>query len=352
MHNQIQDLKGSIRVFCRVRPKLPSEFNKLTCKLTYVDEDSLEITKENVNFISGRSIETPLEFVFNKVFQPECTQLEGFEELSQLIQNAIDGYNVCVFAYGQTGSGKTYTMQGDADQHIGIIPRSIDLVFKLIDKYRKLGWVYQVDVSFLEIYNETVRDLLTTNAKESLEIRYNEGRGTTVTNLTVTPVESATELYYLMKRANQNRAVAVTNYNDHSSRSHADTKITLKGTNPEMGTILTGSLSLVDLAGSESAKKVKRPNMDRDRHLSSAVRHRGKREHLSGSEKRKAAAEKEKKTQEVLAKSRRMTDFFTAPSKQSKAKSDVATTSHSLNDDTASRCASPLQEDDLVSADD
>ncbi|KAK4887609.1 hypothetical protein RN001_003880 [Aquatica leii] len=254
MHNQIQDLKGSIRVFCRVRPKLPSEFNKLTCKLTYVDEDSLEITKENVNFISGRSIETPLEFVFNKVFQPECTQLEVFEELSQLIQSAIDGYNVCVFAYGQTGSGKTYTMQGDADQHIGIIPRSIDLVFKLIDKYRKLGWVYQVDVSFLEIYNETVRDLLTTNAKESLEIRYNEGRGTTVTNLTVTPVESATELYYLMKRANQNRAVAVTNYNEHSSRSHAVTKITLKGTNSEMRTILTGSLSLVDLAGSESAK--------------------------------------------------------------------------------------------------
>ncbi|KAF5298770.1 hypothetical protein FQR65_LT09639 [Abscondita terminalis] len=92
--------------------------------------------------------------------------------------------------------------------------------------------------------------------------------------------------------------------------------------------------------------------MDRDRHLSSADRHRGKREHLSGSEKRKAAAKKEKKTQEVLAKSRRMTDFFTAPSKQSKAKSDVATTFHSLNDDTASRCASPLQEDDLVSADD
>ncbi|KAK4871998.1 hypothetical protein RN001_016122 [Aquatica leii] len=92
--------------------------------------------------------------------------------------------------------------------------------------------------------------------------------------------------------------------------------------------------------------------MDRDRHLSSADRYRGKREHLSGSEKRKAAAKKEKKTQEVLAKSRRMIDFFTAPSKQSKAKSDVATTSHSLNDDTASRCASPLQEDDLVSADD
>lgn len=91
--------------------------------------------------------------------------------------------------------------------------------------------------------------------------------------------------------------------------------------------------------------KVKRPNMDR--HLSSADRHRGKREHLSESEKRKAAAEKEKKTQEVLAKSRRMTDFFTAPSM---AKSDVATTSHSLNDDTASCCASPLQEDDLVSA--
>ncbi|KAK4878777.1 hypothetical protein RN001_011283 [Aquatica leii] len=89
--------------------------------------------------------------------------------------------------------------------------------------------------------------------------------------------------------------------------------------------------------------------MDRYRHLSSADRHREKREHLRGSEKRKAAAKKEKKTQEVLAKSRRMTNFFTAPSKQSKAKSDVATASHFLNDDTASRCASP--QDDLVSAD-
>lgn len=83
--------------------------------------------------------------------------------------------------------------------------------------------------------------------------------------------------------------------------------------------------------------------------MSSADRHRGKREHLSGSQKRKAAAEKEKKTLEVLTKSRRMTDFFTAPFK---AKSGVATTSHSHIDDTASRCASPLQEDDLETTND
>lgn len=254
MHNQIQDLKGTIRVFCRVRPPLPSEEDKPLCNIAYVDEATLEIRKikELTHNSSGRITDASMEFVFDKVFQPEASQTEVFSELSQLIQSAMDGYHVCVFAYGQTGSGKTYTMQGDDRLAPGIIPQTVNLIFKLIAKYEKIGWHYTVEASFLEIYNESIRDLLNIDSKEQLEICFNEGRGTTVRNLTTKPVHSPQELRTLVSYATQNRAVAVTNYNEHSSRSHVVAKITLSGVH--LDSVYSGSLSLVDLAGSESAK--------------------------------------------------------------------------------------------------
>ncbi|KAF5284729.1 hypothetical protein FQR65_LT13431 [Abscondita terminalis] len=235
MHNQIQDLKGTIRVFCRVRPQLA--MNK---------KDSINNPKSNESYT---------EFVFDKVFEANSSQQEVFAEVAQLVQSAVDGYNVCIFAYGQTGSGKTYTMQGETTNNcLGVIPKSVDLIFRLVEKYKLMGWGYVVEVSFLEIYNEMINDLLNANAKESLEIRFNEGKGTTVKNLTTFIVQSADELSVLMNRAYLNRAVAVTNFNEHSSRSHSVTKITLTGTNDSTKTIYCGSLNLVDLAGSESAR--------------------------------------------------------------------------------------------------
>ncbi|KAK4887812.1 hypothetical protein RN001_004083 [Aquatica leii] len=259
MHNQIQDLKGTIRVFCRVRPQLAWEHDKLLCNFTYTDEDTIAIKKVKESMSNKKLAENNLEFVFDKVFQPESSQSDVFKELSQLIQSVMDGYNVCVFAYGQTGSGKTYTMQGDTrNDDLGLIPKSVDLIFQLVDKYQLLGWTYTVEVSFLEIYNETLRDLQNVTGKEVLEIRYNEGKGTTVRNLTTLSVQSAHELHFLMQRANLNRAVAITNFNEHSSRSHAVTKITLTGTNETLKTVHSGSLNLIDLAGSESAKTSER----------------------------------------------------------------------------------------------
>ncbi|KAF2904224.1 hypothetical protein ILUMI_01955 [Ignelater luminosus] len=256
-HNEIQDLKGTIRVFCRVRPSQPQENDKMLCNITYVDENTFEIkkSKESVNLISGKASDLKLEFNFDKVFPPEASQVEVFEELALLAQSALDGYHVCVFAYGQTGSGKTYTMQGEAGQRcMGIIPRTVDLIFRAINNLNRTGWSYVVEVSFLEIYNENIKDLLDKNNKEHLDIRFNDGKGTTVTNLTIKKVESSEEVKQLMESANRNRAVAATNFNEHSSRSHAVTKITLTGTNEEMQVCYAGSLSLVDLAGSESAK--------------------------------------------------------------------------------------------------
>lgn len=135
-----------------------------------------------------------------------------------------------------------------------MIPRTVDLIFDSIRNLGLAGWNYEISASFLEIYNENVRDLLNPNPNQNLEIRFNEGKGTTVMNLSIQKLTSPEELKYFMKIAERNRAVAATDFNEHSSRSHAITKIYLQGTNEELNVTYKGSINLVDLAGSESAK--------------------------------------------------------------------------------------------------
>ncbi|CAH1153457.1 unnamed protein product [Phaedon cochleariae] len=257
-HNTIQDLKGNIRVFCRVRPPVTdAELTKPQCFIGYTSESVIEIkkTKESVCPSTGKPPDIKAEFVFDRVFSPACTQTEFFEELSQLVQSALDGYDVCVFAYGQTGSGKTYTMQGDSSpEHLGMIPRSVNLIFETIDSLAKSNWVYTVKVSFLEIYNDNVRDLLDPKGTQNLEICHNEGKGTTVSNLKIQQIHSPKDFHDLMTSALKHRMVAATNFNELSSRSHAVTKIYLHGSNSAAAVSYTGSVNLVDLAGSESAK--------------------------------------------------------------------------------------------------
>lgn len=120
LHNDVQNLKGNIRVFCRVRPLCDQETVKTVCSLRYLDDDTtLEIKRTSSSTparLGGKQADGKCEFNFDKVFAPSATQKEVFEELAQLVQSVIDGYHVCVFAYGQTGSGKTYTMQGGDEE--------------------------------------------------------------------------------------------------------------------------------------------------------------------------------------------------------------------------------------------
>lgn len=123
LHNTVQELKGNIRVFCRIRAVIPSDkmpMGKIS-HLTVLGDRSLEVTKFNgdgtlnestMNAPAAGRGPSKMEFSFDRVFGPNATQSEVFEEISQLVQSAIDGYNVCIFAYGQTGSGKTFTMEG------------------------------------------------------------------------------------------------------------------------------------------------------------------------------------------------------------------------------------------------
>lgn len=250
LHNAVMDLRGNIRVFCRVRPPLQSEEDRLECAWKYLDESSLEIGATDGS-------NKRMEFSFDHVFHSRTPQEDIFENVAPLIQSALDGYNVCIFAYGQTGSGKTYTMDG-VPSSLGVIPRTVDLIFDSVEQYKRLGWEYELRVTFLEIYNEILYDLLdSSGTTKDLEIRMANAKNKTevyVSNIIEETVHTKTQLRQLMQIASSNRATAATVGNERSSRSHAVTKIKLLGTHQEKGELSAGSINLVDLAGSESPK--------------------------------------------------------------------------------------------------
>lgn len=250
------DLRGNIRVFCRVRPPLQTENEKRICQWNYLDECSLEVANYSD---MGKIVKH--DFAFDHVFHPNSSQRDIFENVTPMIQSAFDGYNVCIFAYGQTGSGKTFTMDGVEDNP-GVIPRTVDLIFQAVRDYRRLGWEYEIKAQFLEIYNEVLYDLLS-NEDKKLDICMVSPTNKTevyVSNCTEAAVECADDLRELIHIAKTNRMTACTVGNERSSRSHAVTKITLIGRHDGKQEICTGNINLIDLAGSESPKVSQRMN--------------------------------------------------------------------------------------------
>lgn len=267
LHNDVQELKGNIRVFCRVRPLLSSERSNTQSSLeadlahlqlggrTADEQEAINMLQE-AETASGQATRKTFPFAFDRVFGPSATQDTVFSEISQLVQSALDGYRVCIFAYGQTGSGKTFTMEGGArgdTQQAGMIPRAVEQVFSTAEALREKGWTFAFESSYLEIYNETIRDLLSDDGGSNgskYEIRHTNGR-TTVTDLLVQPVSSPQEVLGLLSRAAHNRAVAETQCNERSSRSHSVFTLRITGENILTTERVEGLLNLVDLAGSE-----------------------------------------------------------------------------------------------------
>ncbi|XP_046874609.1 kinesin-like protein KIFC1 isoform X2 [Hypomesus transpacificus] len=259
LHNAIQELKGNIRVFCRVRP--PSTGGLMDhIQLPVHDNKSMTLAKTEESH-TGRGGETQksYNFSFDRVFGPSSSQKEVFEEINLLVQSALDGYNVCCFAYGQTGSGKTFTMEGDeTETSRGVIPRAVQQIFNAAKSLQQQGWEYTFTASFVEIYNETLRDLLYTgkpNKRPEHEIRKVNNNEVTVTNLTYQKVTTEDEVCNLIALANQNRSTARTLMNDHSSRSHSVFQLDIEGENSGRDVKCKSSLCLVDLAGSERVQK-------------------------------------------------------------------------------------------------
>lgn len=262
LHNKVQELRGNIRVFIRTRPFLGDEREELEsdgvkCAPLRCRADGVGLRITNP---SGKDEESHA-YKFDKVFDEKATQQAVFAEVSELVQSALDGYNVCIFSYGQTGSGKTWTMQGDvsSEELRGLIPRSVEQVVKTAETLRVDGWEYSLEGTFLEIYNETIRDLLASSSssksadknKRVHAIKTDAKGHKSVTGLNRVKLHSAKQVADLMKRATENRSVACTDMNAQSSRSHCVFTLHLRGVHTENNVVLNGALHLCDLAGSE-----------------------------------------------------------------------------------------------------
>jgi len=202
--------------------------------------------------------EEPKTFTFDAVFGPNCTQKSVYDTCgSPVVESVLNGYNGTIFAYGQTGSGKTHTMEGVPDrvEMRGIIPNSFKHIFDRVAISENQQFL--VRASYLEIYNEEIRDLLSRDPKNRLELKENPESGVYVKDLTSFVVKSAGEIDNVMQAGKKNRSVGATLMNQSSSRSHSIFTIIVEccEIGGDKGSIRVGKLNLVDLAGSERQAK-------------------------------------------------------------------------------------------------
>ncbi|XP_043994299.1 carboxy-terminal kinesin 2-like [Gambusia affinis] len=256
LHNTIQELKGNIRVFCRVRPLEDGGLSK-HIQLAASDNKSIMLAKTEESH-TGKTGDTQknYHFSFDRVFGPPASQQEIFDEISLLVQSALDGYNVCCFAYGQTGSGKTYTMEGEeVDDRRGVIPRAVQQIFRAGDKLSSQGWEFIFTASFVEISDPLGPAVHRQGQQEVLtQIRKTASNDVTVTNLTYQKVHSEDQVLGLIALAKENRSTAQTAQNDRSC-SHSVFQLQIEGVNAGRDMKCKSTLCLVDLAGSERMVK-------------------------------------------------------------------------------------------------
>ncbi|XP_051144297.1 kinesin-like protein KIN-14S isoform X2 [Andrographis paniculata] len=251
LYNEVIELKGNIRVFCRCRPLKQDEIANGTTSV--VDFNSSQ--ENEMQIICSDS--SRKHFKFDHVFKPEDNQEDVFLQTLPLVTSVLDGYNVCIFAYGQTGTGKTYTMEGTSENR-GVNYRTLEELFKL-SKSRSSIMRYELCVSMLEVYNEKIRDLLVENSNQPekrLEIKQSAEGTQEVPGLVEARVHNTEEVWRLLKSGSQARSVGSTTANELSSRSHCLLRVTIAGKNLVNGQMTRSHLWLVDLAGSERVGKI------------------------------------------------------------------------------------------------
>nr|XP_016454320.1 PREDICTED: kinesin-like calmodulin-binding protein [Nicotiana tabacum] len=245
--NTIEDMKGKIRVYCRLRPLCEKEIiAKERNVMRSVDEFTIEhIWKDD----------KAKQHMYDRVFDGNATQDDVFEDTKYLVQSAADGYNVCIFAYGQTGSGKTFTIYG-ADSNPGLTPRAISELFRIM-KRDSNKFSFSLKAYMVELYQDTLVDLLLPkNAKRlRLDIKKDSKGMVSVENVTVVSISTYEELKTIIQRGSEQRHTTGTLMNEQSSRSHLIVSVIIESTNLQTQAIARGKLSFVDLAGSERVKK-------------------------------------------------------------------------------------------------
>ncbi|KAI0132107.1 P-loop containing nucleoside triphosphate hydrolase protein [Xylariales sp. AK1849] len=239
---------NSIKVVARFRPQNKIELASGGQPIVSFDGDDT---------CSLQSAEATGTFTFDRVFAMTGRQVDIFDySIKPTVDDILNGYNGTVFAYGQTGAGKSYTMMGTSiedEEGKGVTPRIIEQIFSSI-MTSPPTIEYTVRVSYMEIYMERIRDLLAPE-KDNLPIHEEKNRGVYVKGLLEIYVSSVQEVFEVMRRGGNARAVAATNMNQESSRSHSIFVITITQKNVETGSAKSGQLFLVDLAGSEKVGK-------------------------------------------------------------------------------------------------
>ncbi|XP_061890729.1 kinesin-like protein KIF13B isoform X2 [Entelurus aequoreus] len=260
--------QSNVKVAVRVRPMNRREKDLKAKCVVEMDASQTILNPAMTTLSKGDPRNQPKVFAYDHCFwsidETQKDKFAGQEVVFQclgesLLDNAFMGYNACIFAYGQTGSGKSYTMMGSAEQP-GLIPRLCSSLFSRTVQEARDGESFTVEVSYMEIYNEKVRDLLDPKgSRQALRVREHQVLGPYVDGLSRLAVANYKDIECLMSEGNKSRTVAATNMNEESSRSHGVFNITLTHTLMDLQSGTSGEkvskLSLVDLAGSERAAK-------------------------------------------------------------------------------------------------
>ncbi|KAK4871761.1 hypothetical protein RN001_015885 [Aquatica leii] len=247
-NNRLDEIEN-VRVVIRVRPLSKKEQIEGYQSIVVVDRVENVITLTKPGTINGKT----KSFKFDYIFPEDSTQMDLYRHIAlPIVEKSFQGYNGTIFAYGQTGTGKTYTMSGVSSQNDlkGIIPNTFSHIFTQICRASGERF-FVVTVTYLEIYNEDVRDLLSSNPNIKLEVRERPDVGVYVKDLMGFTVDSIESISELMNRGNANRMTRSTLMNDVSSRSHAIFTITIEAKDKADNKTTIGKLNLVDLAGSE-----------------------------------------------------------------------------------------------------
>mmetsp|Transcript_6450 Transcript_6450/g.9735 ORF Transcript_6450/g.9735 Transcript_6450/m.9735 type:complete len:1086 (+) Transcript_6450:167-3424(+) len=283
LHNEIEDMKGKIRVYVRIRPLSNSEASK-NCS-----EAVLKDGKMSVLVKGAQGPDSKKNFDFDQVFGGSSgngnSQQDVFRDTKHLMLSVIDGYNVCIFAYGQTGSGKTFTMigasdigsclqsNGEFDELAGITPRAVSEIFRLVNE-RNAQCSAEVSVQMFQLYRDGLEDLLkeakgkkkaaddplkrSINSNGQLKITLAEHSPTGLVHVEGAVsmlAETPADVMRIFELGAARRTTASTQMNAESSRSHLICTLVITLTNRRTGATTTGKLTLVDLAGSERVDK-------------------------------------------------------------------------------------------------
>ncbi|XP_031249716.1 kinesin-like protein KIN-14T isoform X1 [Pistacia vera] len=249
--SEFLDLKGNIRVFCRVRPIRVEENYGCLRPVVALDSNNVLLRLHDNKSKS---------YSFDKVFHPGSSQDEVFSEIEPVVKSVLDGYNACIFAYGQTGTGKTFTMEGNPDSP-GVVPRTIEALFKQVVESNH---PFLISFSMLEIYLGNLQDLLTTQPTKAtdpmpprLSIKTDPKSGIEINNLAAIQVNDFNQALRLYRLGCRFRTTASTNSNTTSSRSHSMIRISITCFDAPERRRETNKIWLVDLGGSERVLKTK-----------------------------------------------------------------------------------------------